>query len=59
MQQDHLESGTAFQAQGPSSVRSLQETHTDRIHYLQSALAKLGARNRVEAVYTLGEVGLL
>jgi two-component system nitrate/nitrite response regulator NarL len=27
--------------------------------YLQSALAKLGARNRVEAVYKLGEVGLL
>jgi two-component system nitrate/nitrite response regulator NarL len=27
--------------------------------YLQSALAKLGARNRVEAVYKLGAVGLL
>ena len=27
--------------------------------YLQSALAKLGARNRVEAVFKLGEVGLL
>jgi two-component system nitrate/nitrite response regulator NarL len=27
--------------------------------YLQSALAKLGARNRVEAVYKLGQVGLL
>jgi two-component system, NarL family, nitrate/nitrite response regulator NarL len=27
--------------------------------YLQSALAKLGARNRVEAVYKLGVVGLL
>ena len=27
--------------------------------YLQSALAKLGARNRVEAVFKLGEAGLL
>jgi two-component system nitrate/nitrite response regulator NarL len=27
--------------------------------YLQSALVKLGARNRVEAVFKLGEVGLL
>jgi two-component system nitrate/nitrite response regulator NarL len=27
--------------------------------YLQSALGKLGARNRVEAVFKLGEVGLL
>jgi two-component system nitrate/nitrite response regulator NarL len=27
--------------------------------YLQSALAKLGARNRVEAVYKLGAIGLL
>lgn len=49
-------------ARGASNSEIAAEIHlapTTVKSYLQSALAKLGARNRVEAVFKLGEVGLL